>query len=270
MSMEDLSLPRRAVRAARAALRRSALGHWLERRRQLEAARSWSNADEAMRTFYSAIAGPGELVFDVGANVGNRTKVFLRLGARVIAIEPQPSCASLLAEAFGADPRVTLVREALGAAPGMARMRLSEATTISSMSSNWIEAVRSSGRFASYRWDRTISVPVTTLDALIERHGAPVFIKIDVEGFEFEVLKGLSRPVRLVSFEFTPECAETALSCIARLELLGFSQFNYSAEETMRFESAEWSSASDLCTRLEALRGDVRVFGDVYARAGGA
>lgn len=267
MSTESVSLPRRIVRGARRALHRSALGAWLERRDQLKAARSWTDDDDARRGFYAALVGPGDLVFDVGANVGNRTKVFLRLGARVVAVEPQPACASLLDEAFGDDPLVTVVREALGAAPGEAEMRVSDASTISSMSVNWIEAVRSSGRFAAYRWNRTIAVPVTTLDALIARFGAPVFVKIDVEGFELAVLQGLSRPVRCVSFEFTPECADAGLACVARLESLGFARFNYSAGESVCFESTEWIGASAVRARLESLRGDVHTFGDVYARA---
>ena len=266
MSDERTSLARRIARGARAALRRSPPGRLLERRRLLRAAAGWTPADQAMRSFYAAIAVPGVLVFDVGANVGNRTKVFLRLGARVVAVEPQPGCASLLAEAFAGEPRLTLVREALGDAIGDAEMTLSDASTISSMSPGWIAAVRRSGRFAAYRWDRTVTVPVTTLDRLIERHGVPAFVKIDVEGFEREVLRGLSAPLPALSFEFTPEWSEAAFACLAHLESLGPHRFNYSFGETLRLESEAWLDAEQVRARIAALHGDARAFGDVYAR----
>lgn len=157
-----------------------------------------------MRDFYAGFIRPGDLCFDVGANLGDRTAVFLRLGARVVAVEPQARCRRRLLRRFGRNPRVVLVPRALGAQPGAAEMKVSEADTISSLSADWIARVQASGRFAGYAWNQTERVEVTTLDALIREHGTPAFCKIDVEGFEAEVLKGLSAPLRAVSFEFTP------------------------------------------------------------------
>src|SRR6185436_2583802 len=142
------------------------------------------------------------------------------LGAKVVAVEPQPSCASILLEAFGGTPGLEIVQEALGSVPGTAQLALSDATTLSSMSRGWVDAVRSSGRFAEYRWSRSIEVPVTTLDALIARHGRPAFVKIDVEGFELEVLRGLSAPLPALSFEFTPEWSDSAEACVEHLGTL--------------------------------------------------
>jgi hypothetical protein len=143
---------------------------------------------------------------------------------------------------------------------------LSDANTISSMSPQWVEAVRSSGRFAGHRWDRTARVPMTTLDRLIATHGMPSFIKIDVEGFESEVLKGLTRPVKTLSFEFTPEFLDAAFACIEHLRRLGDVRFNVALGESMRLELSEWAPAEAVITHLARMRDDVGVFGDVYAR----
>src|SRR5262245_12044409 len=79
-------------------LTRSALG------RQLIALRSRFRAGihrRKMRHFYSQFIAPGNLCYDVGANVGDRTDIFRKLGARVIAIEPQTACLEVLRQRFG-------------------------------------------------------------------------------------------------------------------------------------------------------------------------
>ncbi len=213
---------------------------------------------------YSQFLGSGDLVFDVGANVGNRIDVFLALGARVVAIEPQAICVSRLQARFDKNPNVSIVPKALGRAAGTAELMVSEADTISSMSSHWVDAVRSSGRFASYQWNERETVVVTSLDTLIGEFGRPAFCKIDVEGFELEVLSGLSSPVPALSFEFTPEVLDTALASVDRLSSLGAAEFNYSLGESMRLQLPRWTNADNLKSILRG--GDVKQFGDVYAR----
>jgi FkbM family methyltransferase len=158
-----------------------------------------------MRRLYGIFLGPGDLAFDVGAHVGSRERAWRRLDARVVAIEPQPDCLRILRLFFGRDSRVTILPVAVGAKPGRARMALSSATpTVSSMSPDWVGSVTSDRSFARVRWDRSVDVEVTTLDELVARYGEPTFCKIDVEGFELEVLEGLSRPLRALSFEYLP------------------------------------------------------------------
>lgn len=136
-----------------------------------------------MLLFYRHIIRPGDLCFDVGANVGNRSEVFLRLGARVVAVEPQAACMKELQRKLGRNKNVTLVQKALGEEAGEHQMIISNASTISSMSKEWIESVRLSGRFAGYRWDTTVTAPVTTLEHLIEAHGSSSCIhRYDGEG----------------------------------------------------------------------------------------
>jgi FkbM family methyltransferase len=214
---------------------------------------------------YDELVAPGALVFDIGANVGARTREFLERGAFVVAVEPQPACMAELERQFGDDPRVLLVENALGAEEGVGTMLCTSASTIASMSPDWIEHVRASGRFSEYTWGESIEVPVSTMSALIAEVGAPAFCKIDVEGFESQVLAGLDHPVRAVSFEFVPEHLEGALASIERLDTLGAYEYNLSLGESLGFETATWRSAEEMRARLTTLAHTL-AWGDVYAR----
>ena len=76
--------------------------------------------------------------------------------------------------------------------PGKLTLRINSANpTVSTASTEFIAAADGAGGWEGQVWDTTIEVPCTTLDALVARHGAPAFAKIDVEGFEDTVLAGL-------------------------------------------------------------------------------
>ena len=125
--------------------------------------------------------------------------------------------------------------------------------------------MRASGRFASYSWKKHEEVRVTTMDELIARFGIPVFCKIDVEGFEYQVVRGLSQPAGIISFEFTPEYLEPALDSIRYLSGLGKTVFNYSPGESMHLALVDWAAPDEIIHILTTLP-DRFVFGDVYAR----
>jgi FkbM family methyltransferase len=221
--------------------------------------------DLSRRTaFFRQFVQPGSLCFDIGANRGNRTEMFLSLGARVVAVEPAPALADDLQEWFGFDRRFTLERTAVGAADGTATMYVSDVDVISTLTPDWVEACKGQEHLKHAKWTQR-EVPVTTLDRLIERHGVPDFVKIDVEGFEVAVLKGLSRPVRALSFEYTPFRPAPALECLALLRKLGKARYNASAGESFAMKFDQWLS-EDECLRF--CREEVpreREFGDVYA-----
>lgn len=219
-----------------------------------------------MVDFYGQFLGPGDVAFDIGAHVGSRVRAWRKLGATVVAVEPQPDFVRILRLFFGRDRRVVIVPDAVGAQPGHASLGVSTATpTVSSMSHEWIESVTTDRSFARVRWDRSVDVTVTTLDALVARHGAPAFCKVDVEGFELDVLSGLSRPVRALSFEYLPPAHDAALAVLDLVGRLGDYRYNYSPVETLRWASERWLDADELSTLLEGVRPAGRS-GDVYAR----
>ncbi len=220
--------------------------------------------DRARAAFYRHFVRRGDLAFDVGAHVGERTALLLKAGARVVAVEPHPQLQAKLARLFGDDARVTLVAEAVGAEPGTAELRWPQGDiALSSMSDEWIGRVRDSGRFRA-DWSDHAAVPVTTLDALVDRYGLPAFCKIDVEGFEEAVVRGLSKAIPSVSIEFTPEYLDSTDRTLALLCELGAYRFNYSMGETLALADTRWLSRDDLLARLRTY--GPRSFGDVYGR----
>lgn len=219
-----------------------------------------------MARLYGEFLGPGDVGFDIGAHVGSRVRAWRRLGVRVVAVEPQPDCLRVLRLLYGRDRDVTIVPQAVGAARGRSRLAVSTATpTVSSMSPSWVEAVAADRRFARVHWNRSIEVEVITLDDLVATYGEPAFCKIDVEGFEVDVLSGLSHPIPALSFEYLPAAHDLALTALDRLGSLGDYEYNYSVVETMRFTSHQWLDAAHLSAVLDRHRPLGRS-GDVYAR----
>ncbi|HVZ65429.1 MAG TPA: FkbM family methyltransferase [Lacunisphaera sp.] len=220
--------------------------------------------DAARCAFYARWVRPGGLAFDIGANHGNRTRVFVRLGARVVAVEPQPHCARALSWLYGWRKKVSVVAAAAGRDESPKQITQFDIDVLSSMSPAWIEAARSSGRFGELQTVAAITVPGVTLDRLIERHGTPGFVKIDVEGYEPEVLAGLSRPAGTISFELTPELPAPALACVDRLVALGYQRFQFSAGESLRLGD-DWTGADGIRALIARLAATGSDFGDVYA-----
>jgi len=214
--------------------------------------------------FYGQFLSPGDLAFDLGAHVGNRVGVFRRLGAHVVAVEPQPDLVTVLRLLYGRDPGVRLEPCGVAATSGTSTLHLSTRTpTVSSFAGTWIDEVSTDPGFRRVRWDSALPVPMTTLDELITRHGEPQFCKIDVEGFEHEVLRGLSRPLPAVSFEYLPIAAERAIACMERLTTLGTYRFRRSRVETHRWWDQRWLDATTMISVLHTL--DDGRSGDVYA-----
>jgi FkbM family methyltransferase len=209
---------------------------------------------ELERALYRPFIRPGDLCFDVGANFGFKTEVFLSLGARVVAFEPQPDCWQ---ELKARNPSAVAVMSAVGAAPGRATMYVDRHRTGSSLLADWRPDA-----------ERTIDIAMTTLDAAIREYGSPQLCKIDVEGLELEVLQGLRQPVRLLTYEFTRRRISVAIACLDYVNALSPIEVNFTPKDTPRFTSERWLDVGEARAFLQTTVPNSTEYewGDVFVR----
>jgi FkbM family methyltransferase len=224
--------------------------------------RPWRAAQ--LTGFYRQFMNPGDLAFDIGAHVGNRSRAMAQAGARVVALEPQELFYRYLHRTM--PKTVTVLPLAAGPRAATGIMSVSRLhPTVSTVAPGFTQTAAASDGFASVTWDRSQAIEMTTLDALIARFGEPAFIKIDVEGFEADVLAGLRRQVRGIAFEFLPATVGVAERCIERIATLGDYEFNVIRGEQLAFQAPDWMNAAEMRAWLARVKPGERS-GDVYAR----
>jgi FkbM family methyltransferase len=214
------------------------------------------------KAFYSDFIQAGDLVFDVGANKGNRTVIFLELGAKVIAVEPQKECYEHLTKRFG--DKIELIKLGLGEKQSSQTMYVSGSTLISSFSKAHVDVMKED-RFKGADWGDTIEIQMTTLDVLIQKYGTPSFCKIDVEGYEYDVLKGLTKPLKALSLEYiVPENTQVLVACLKHLSSLGNIQCNFSYGESMKYNLPQWKTGQEMVDFVQTQEFLATSYGDVY------
>ncbi len=219
----------------------------------------------AMDEFYRQYVQRGDLVFDIGAHVGDRVGAFRRLGACVVAAEPQHALVTTLKLIYGRDRSVAIEPVAVGAHEGSVDLRINIANpTVSTASEDFIASSQGAPGWQGQKWNKSVRVPMTTLDALIAKHGMPSFMKIDVEGFEAQALEGLTKAPAALSFEFTTIQRDVALACVDRCAALGYTKFNAVQGESLSFAHTRHLSDGEIRQWIGALPAEFNS-GDIYA-----
>jgi FkbM family methyltransferase len=221
-----------------------------------------SRLDESAerRRFYGRLISPDDLCFDVGSNIGDVSSVLLALGARVVAVDPQPAAMRELKARLGRHRNLTCVEAGLSDKPGELDLYLHDQVGTTSMVPDW-GAGKTTGK---------ITVPVTTLDGLIKRFGCPKYCKIDVEGFELNVLEGLNERIGLLSLEFHADERNMTMTrlCLDRLEKQGRLQVNVIPFSSYAFAWPKWVTRDEFETKFwtELSNNPEFAYGDIFIR----
>lgn len=215
----------------------------------------------------NSILNPDDLVFDIGCNMGDKIQDYLNHRCKVIGFDPQYECYNHCINRFNNVPDVKLENIALDEKEGTETMFIASYHTISSLSKDFVDTT-SKTRFSDYNWNRSREVKVDTLDNMIHKYGNPQFIKIDVEGYELNVLKGLTQPINYISIEFTPELCYKTLDCIEYISKLNDDKsiFNYGYCSHNNFKYDNWVSKEEIINYLTSVKDYKNEFGDVYIK----
>ncbi|HEY3760397.1 MAG TPA: FkbM family methyltransferase [Verrucomicrobiae bacterium] len=222
----------------------------------------------------------GDMIFDIGANEGCKTDIFLRLGAKVVAMEPDDANLEILNDKFLRNrifPRpVCIEKKAVSSQAGTTTMWIDRpGSALNTLNPKWAGILKEDATRFNQRMDFASqkTVETTTLEDLISRHGRPFYVKIDVEGHELNVLRGLKQTVPYLSFEVNlPEFREEGVECLQILAgLAPESLFNYSADTRLGLAFKRWLPLSDFLRAFEQCNGPaIEVFWQTTAPQLGA
>lgn len=216
---------------------------------------------------WSQFIKPGDIVFDIGAYDGDYTAEYLHYDpSLIVAVEPQSEKISYLEKKFAdRGVKVVVMHCALGERAGEATLHMCDnAATISTLSQEWMDK----SRFACYIYNREERVSVITLDMLIAMFGKPSLIKIDAEGYDHIILRGLNIAVDAVRFEYVCEFSRYTVEGVKKLSSLARYQFAYMPGEDIA-KNMLWMQEKDFINHIRRISYGSGEWGNIYARKTG-
>ena len=192
--------------------------------------------NENAKTFFGSLVKPGELCFDVGANLGQTIDCLSELGCRIISFEPNPYCVALLSKKYQSNINVQILPIALSSQTGTAKLHFNGTASTASLRKDW-----------PYETEEEVDVEVSTLELMIAKLGHPDLIKIDVEGFELEVIKGLKTVVRTIVFEIHKRETDLGIQVLEHIMSMGgFVGIKATTGDHSEWLIDSWSTNTDL------------------------
>ncbi|TSE05531.1 MULTISPECIES: FkbM family methyltransferase [Aquimarina] len=210
------------------------------------------------RRFYSKFIKKNDLCFDIGANKGGKSKIYLSLGAKVIAFEPQSICKSYLENIKHTN--FTYHLHAVGSKNEIRELQLANHIEVATFSNEFVKYFQND----SLQWKHTEKVIVKKLNTLIESFGVPLFCKVDVEGYELEIFSDLDYTIPMIEFEFTGGFIENTLEIIKLLDKTK-TIYNFNLNEKPKFELKDWISCSEMINIVKKLPVH-RLHGNIFVK----
>lgn len=200
------------------------------------------------RRFYAQFIVQDDLCFDIGANIGGKSRLFLELGAKVIAFEPQTSCQESLIKLKKEYPSFEYYPIAVGAENEEKELFLANHIEVATLSKAFIDYF--SGE--EIHWSAKETVTVKSLESLIKTFGLPNYCKIDVEGYEFDILSQLKSKIPILEFEFTGGFITETIKILSLLDHEN-ARFNYILNEQLKLQLNDWCTGEEMKKIIQTL-----------------
>jgi len=200
-------------------------------------------------------------VFDIGANVGKKTMLFLEEDCKVLALEPNSACFTVLEDLKKKYAELRTERLALSDSETTLQFHLGNHPEIGTLSEKMIQQFTYE---KEVYWDKEETVQTTTFDQLVSEYFYPDFLKLDCEGWDHVIILSLRKPVKLIEFEFTAPFSVECIASIKHLSEIGNYEFNFSPYEQSKLMFTSWLNSEQLITKINEMKGHI-IHGNIYA-----